>query len=44
MIDYGRCRLREDDESDAGSGLAKQQQGEEGAMGGVMKIKARGAS
>ncbi|KAF7555562.1 hypothetical protein G7Z17_g2047 [Cylindrodendrum hubeiense] len=39
MIDFGCCRLRDDDETDAEWGLAKQRQDEEGAMGEIMKIK-----
>ncbi|KAK7413653.1 hypothetical protein QQX98_007435 [Neonectria punicea] len=39
MIDFGQCRLRRDDESDAEWGRAKWIQDEEGAVGAVMRSR-----
>lgn len=39
MIDFGQCRLRHEDESDADWGRAKWIQDEEGAIGAVMKMR-----
>ncbi|KAH8663736.1 hypothetical protein BGZ61DRAFT_462559 [Ilyonectria robusta] len=38
MIDFGQCRLRREDESDAEWGRAKWIQDEEGAVGAVMRM------
>lgn len=41
MIDFGQCRLRREDESDAEWGRAKWIQDEEGAVGAVMRMMLR---
>ncbi|KAH6867726.1 hypothetical protein B0T10DRAFT_502161 [Thelonectria olida] len=41
MIDFGQCRLRRKDESDAEWGRAKWTQDEEGAVGAVMRSRMR---